>query len=868
MPSPMMSQYIDLKNQHPNELLFFRLGDFYEMFGEDAKIGSKEMDLVLTKRKNKTDGEIPMCGIPFHSAEGYIAKLIKKGFSVAICEQMETAGLGKDLVQRDVIRVITPGTAMLSESMLEPQAVYVGALSVSKNQVAFAMADVSTGKLSADVLDFAQMIDVFGTENIKEIVISEKQKADTNVGKLLSKANNVKVVVESDWNFRTQPGYELVTKTLGVKTLDGFGFDKEDVAVGVAGALLHYLIYTQHSDLKHFAKVSHIKKEHHLILDGTTIANLEIFSNFGNNRKSAMTLWSVIKKTHTAMGTRMLANWLTKPLLDISKIAKRQDDVEILLEKSDLHNSLVESLVEIADIERILARVATHQATPKDLFALKASLKYVSKIKEILEKSQSVGLGKISEKIDRCDNLVDFLENALVESPPNLVREGGFVKRGFSQVVDELKDLTQGGQDWIKELEQTERKRTGINSLKIRFNKVFGYYIEISKANADKVPSEYIKKQTMVNGDRFITPEIKIFEEKILSAESKLLQEELKIFEELLEQVMQWVKPIKTNADLVGYIDCISSFALLAKSGGYTRPTLHQQMEIKIHEGRHPVVEKILAEGEFVSNDTFLDGKENLLVLLTGPNMAGKSTYIRQVALIVILAQMGSFVPAIKAEIGIVDRIFTRVGASDNMSEGQSTFMVEMSEVANILNNATRRSLVILDEVGRGTATYDGMSIAGAIVRYVHNRIGARTLFATHYHELLVLEEEFVGVVNYSVSAKDQQGDIVFLRKVQKGGSDKSYGIAIAKLAGFPKEVVKDAYDELDRLEQGRAKTVVQGSIFALGESKQPSTIPEQIKNPKDTHAEKIREKLENIDLNRTTPMEALQILADLQGKI
>ena len=849
MSSPMMSQYWEIKKEYPDKIVFFRLGDFYEMFDKDAILVSNLLHITLTKRRNKIDGEIPMCGVPFHSAENYISKLIKLGHSVAICDQVEKANASKGIVKREIIKVITPGTVMIDSFLQEKANNFIIAAFFVKPYIYFAIGDISTGEIFVDKSNKEDFIDLVAIYKIKEMIIYEK-----NFKEIIPKFKNseIKLSFESKWSFDREKSWEILCDYYKVKTLDVFGISKENPQVMVLGALFNYFKYTQHTDLSHIQKPLNFFKSNTMRLDSNTINNLELIypSKLGYKNKS---LYNILNYTLNPMGERLLQKWILSPLLDKSKIEKRQKDIIWFQNNLDKLDSFRSELKITPDLERIIAKIASLNAGPRDLGVLRDFLQNASNFINFIPDKYSSYFINFQTKILP---LKEKLEKALQDSLPLLQRDGGFIKEGFRQDIDELIELSKGGKNWLIQTQEKEKEKTGINNLKIGFNKVFGYYIEISKSHIDKVPKHYIKKQTLTNGERFITEEIKAFEEKILVSEEKLLQVELEVFQDLINYVFEFIPSLQTIAKYIAYLDIIQGFAKLSIDHNYVCPVITEDKIIKITNGRHPVIEQIL-DGAYITNNTLLNDTDHSFMLITGPNMAGKSTYSRQVSLIVLMAQIGCFVPASSALIGIVDRIFTRIGASDNLSEGQSTFMVEMIEVAQILNFATDRSLIILDEVGRGTSTFDGMSIAKAISEYIHNKIGAKTIFATHYHELLELENLCQGIVNYRVLVEENNNEILFLRKIEKGGIDKSFGIAIAKLAGFPDEIIENANNILINFENKKSK--FQPSLLA------PTLI---INKNKDQKHKLMSQKIKELDINNLTPIEALNWINNLKKMI
>ncbi len=838
--TPMMAQYKEIKTQYPDAILFFRLGDFYEMFFEDAIEASGLLQLTLTAR-NKGDHKAPMCGIPYHAAQNYIAKLTRQGKKVAICEQLSDPNL-PGIVKRDVVRVITPGTT-LDENVLETKANnYIAAIAEKDGRYGLASADLSTGQFQ-----------VTETETLKDFLVE------------LERLHPVEALIEGGL------GTPAITRNL--ERLSTFFFEHPaSDARGPAGEravemLLDYLKQTQKNDLSHMREARRYSTQDFMALDESTLKNLELLSTLRENGREGSLLW-VLDETITSMGGRRLRHVITHPLLRKADIEERLEAVEGFVRKPVALDDVRESLKCILDLERLLARLSLGHGNARDLLALKNSLKSVPTTQRLLADFGSALAKKIMQNLHGLPDLVEILERAIVDEPPLAVREGGMIREGYNLELDEIKTISREGKGYIQSLQEREIARTGINSLKIRYNSVFGYYIEVSKANLHAVPQDYIRKQTLVNAERFITPELKEYEEKVLGAEEKIVAMEYEIFNALREKVVAEIARIQELADAVAQLDVLCSFAKVALNQGYCRPAITEDYGVMIHGGRHPVIEKISFSGTFVPNDTTLNDEQKLL-LITGPNMGGKSTYLRQTALIVLMAHLGSFVPAERAQIGLVDRIFTRVGASDNLVRGQSTFMVEMQETAHILEHATSRSLIILDEVGRGTSTYDGMSIAWAIVEFLHDRVGAKTLFATHYHELISLADKLPFARNASVAVKENADEgVVFLYKIVAGGVDRSYGIEVAKLAGLPPEVVAKAKQILVDLEEGSHQAAIQAELEDPTKripSDQMPLFERQQRLPDKPQTHKVVEELQKIDVNSLTPIEALNRIAELK---
>lgn len=794
--TPMLKQYREIKDQHKDCILFFRLGDFYEMFGKDAQEACKILNITLTARNKGTPNETPMCGIPYHAAEGYIAKLTKAGKKVAICEQT-TAPDGQGIVQRKVIRIITPGTTLDSNILENKQNNFLVSIFNQDNKWGIAFVDLTTGEYKLTELN--KLDDLLNELNRilpSEIIITPDLNENLNLKTKLEQIANLNLFYPSLF----KPADETIKEHFKIKSLQTFGIQNYPIGITAAGNLLNYLKDTQKTNLEHINQLSLYNISDYMILDEATIRNLELLYTYQFFEEKG-SLISIIDKTQTGMGGRLLRNWLLHPLINLEKITQRLDAVEEFYNNLDLRENLKKELKNIADIERLIGRLGCNRANARDLLNLKNSLQIIPEIKKILKPCNSKLLKQSLKNLDEHKELVKLINQAIAEDPPLLITEGGMIADDYNKELDELRKISTSGKDWIKELQQKEIQRTGISSLKVKFNKVFGYYIEVSNTNLSQVPEDYTRKQTLVNAERFVTPELKEYEHKVLGAEEKIKELEQKLFWEIRDKVAKEFEPIQQTAQILAQLDVLLSFANVALINNYTKPETNNGEVINIKNGRHPVIEKLQTEESYVPNDGLFNHTNHQLILLTGPNMSGKSSYLRQTALIVLLAQIGSFIPAETATIGITDRIFTRVGASDNLIRGQSTFMVEMQEAANILNNATNKSLIILDELGRGTSTFDGVSIAWAIVEYIYKNIKAKTLFATHYHELIDMVEKLDKAKNYAVSVKETETGVIFLRKIISGGIDKSYGIEVAKLAGLPKPLTDRAYQILDELE-------------------------------------------------------------------
>lgn len=867
----MMQQYTEVKGRHQDAILFFRLGDFYEMFGSDAETASRVLEITLTARDAGADGKVPMCGVPFHAAEGYIARLIEKGFKVAICEQVEDPKQAKGIVRRDVVRIISPGTVMESSMLEDKKNNYLVALTKGAEGFGLAVADVSTGEFrlteAKGTRSQVKILDEIARLNPAEVLLNN-ELAQELADKLKTISHCfISQLTSGDVSYKQ--AVSLLCSHFGTLNLAGFGCENLDLGVAAAGGLLQHLQGQGGGSLTHLNKLTPYALDQFMVMDLATRRNLELTMTLRDRGKKG-SLLGVLDMTHTAMGGRLLKQWIEQPLVDLAVINRRQSMVEALYQDFLLRADLRDALREVYDLERLLGRIVFGSANAKDLLALLHSLKQLPGIHKLLGTAPDLSgtnpLGELAGQLDPLSDIAALLQQAIASDAPFTLREGNIIKDGFNQEIDELRHIARHGKDWVAALEAKERESTGIKSLKVGFNKVFGYYLEVTQANLANVPKHYIRKQTLANAERYITPELKEYESKILGAEEKLVALEYQIFCSIREQVGARAQGIQQTARILAELDVLASLAEVAVRNNYVKPSVNQGNTIRIGDGRHPVVEKVLEHEFFVPNDTELDNIDARLVIITGPNMAGKSTYMRQVSLLVLMAQMGSFVPAAWAEIGLVDRIFTRVGASDDLSTGQSTFMVEMNEVANILNNATHKSLIILDEIGRGTATYDGLSIAWAVAEYIHSekRIGAKTLFATHYHELTELGEILPAVRNYRIAVKEQGEDIVFLRKIVQGSADRSYGIQVARLAGLPQEVITRAKSILHTLESQESSGKARREVSAAVDYEQLSFA--LVEEHRDPGLRQVEEMLSKLEINRLTPLQALNVLAELKG--
>ena len=881
--TPLMRQYAAIKKEHPHALVFFRLGDFYELFFDDAIVASRELQITLTSRNKEKGVSVPMCGVPYHSADGYISKLIRKGFKVAICEQMEDPRLAKKLVRREVTRVITPGTAADSSLNSEDNN-FLAALAGSGNAVGFAALDLSTGEFRAtefrgedaqrridDELQQLRPREVLFASSAPLFDAADSRKADAGSSSLqpITRARRDGVswaeTPLDDWIFAADHAIPLLENHFGVLSLEGFGLAGKSAAATAAGAILYYIRSTQRGTLEHIDRIGFYERQDCLVLDAVTVRNLELIEPLFAGPGEGVTLLRAIDATLTPMGKRLLRSWMLRPALDLPEINARLDAVQV--EVADLigREELRRSLDGILDLERLLSRVTLETANPRDVLALSASLAKVPAVKAALAHFHAVRLQSLKESLDALDDLRARVEQTIVPEPPLTFADGGVIRAGVDAALDELRELSRNSKQYLAQVEQRERQRTGIGSLKVKFNSVFGYYLEISKPNLPLVPTDYERKQTLVNAERFTTPELKEYESKILDAQEKISEIERRLFNEVRTEIAGCARRIRQTALALAQVDLLASFAHTAAARNYCRPQFDDSSDMEIVEGRHPVIEQqelTASTDRFVPNDLYLNSTTDAILILTGPNMGGKSTYLRQAALTVVLSQMGSFVPARSVRMGAVDRVFTRIGASDNLARGRSTFMVEMTETAAILHTATPRSLILLDEIGRGTATYDGLAIAWAAIEYIHARTRAKTLFATHYHELTELADCLSGVKNFHVSVKETGAGIVFLRKVQPGSADRSYGIEVAKLAGLPLEVINRAREVLAEHENTEHRLT---SGLAEDELAGTSQVQLTMFTPL---SEKIVQQLRDADLDHLTPLEALNLLAELKKQL
>lgn len=861
--TPLMKQYFEIKAKHPDAILLFRVGDFYEMYGDDAVVGAEILGIVQTKRANGVGQSVEMAGFPHHALDTYLPKLVRAGKRVAICDQLEDPKLTKKLVKRGITELVTPGVSINDNILNHKENNFLAAIHFAKDKCGIAFLDISTGEFltaegTTDYID--KLLNNFLP---KEVLLerNNKKKFEEIFGPRYFSFEL------DDWIFTSEAANDRLLKHFETKNLKGFGIQHLKLGIIASGAILYYLDQTQHTHISHITSLARIEEERYVRLDKFTVRSLELVCAMNEDGKS---LLDVIDKTISPMGSRLLRRWILFPLKDVKPIQERQDVVEYFFRHPEVKELLDEQLEQIGDLERIISKVAVGRVTPREVVQLKIALQALEPIKEACMASNEPSLCRIGEQLNVCALIRDRIDREIQPDPPSLVNKGGVIAKGVNEELDELRSIAYSGKDYLLQVQQRESEKTGIPSLKIAFNNVFGYYIEVRNAHKDKVPADWIRKQTLVNAERYITEELKEYEEKILGAEEKILSLESRLFNELVLCLTEYIPPIQCNANLIGRLDCLLSFAKAAESNKYIRPLVDESDVIDIKGGRHPVIEKQLPLGEtYVANDVYLDEDKQQIIIITGPNMAGKSALLRQTALITLLAQIGCFVPAESARIGIVDKIFTRVGASDNISVGESTFMVEMNEAADILNNMTSRSLVLFDELGRGTSTYDGISIAWAIVEYIHEHphAHAKTLFATHYHELNEMERSFPRIKNFNVSVKEVGNKVIFLRKLVPGGSEHSFGIHVAKMAGMPKCIVNRADEILKQLESEKRQ---EGAISGSSAKKAPAARQSgncqlsffQLDDPV---LSQVRDEIKNMDLNNLTPLEALNKLSEIR---
>ncbi|MDE7321942.1 MAG: DNA mismatch repair protein MutS [Lachnospiraceae bacterium] len=873
--TPMMQQYVETKKQYKDCILFYRLGDFYEMFFDDAKLVSKELELTLTGKDCGMEERAPMCGVPYHAVDGYLNKLVSKGYKVAICEQVEDPKLAKGLVKREVIRIVTPGTNLNTQALEESRYNYIMCISHFPNNIGIAIADVTTGDFYMTEVDgLSKLMDELYKYMPTEIICNDALTMSGIDVEDLKKRLKIAVYPLEPWYFDEDGCRKCLMEHFKVNTLTGLGLEDFPSGLMASGVLMQYLLETQKTQLTHITHITPYLASRYMLLDSSTRRNLELTETLREKQKRGSLLW-VLDKTKTAMGARQLRTDIEQPLINMDDINDRLNAIEQLSKNTVSRDEIREYLNPIYDMERLLGRVSYKSANPRDLISFANSMEMLPHIKTVLKDFDAKLLREIDIQIDGLEDLYQLIKNSICEEPPVTIREGGIIREGFDADIDRLRKAKTEGKNWLAQLEETDRERTGIKGLKIKYNKVFGYYFEVTNSFRHLVPDDYVRKQTLVNAERYTTPRLKELEDTILNAEDKLNVLEYDMFCKIRDDIAAQLERIQKTAKAVARLDVFSALSVVAEQNHYVRPELNDKGIIDIKEGRHPVVEKMIDHDMFVSNDTFLDNSNHCIAVITGPNMAGKSTYMRQSALIVLMAQLGSFVPAKSANIGIVDRIFTRVGASDDLASGQSTFMVEMNEVANILRNATPKSLLVLDEIGRGTSTFDGLSIAWAVIEHISNKklLGAKTLFATHYHELTELEGKMSNVNNYCIAVKEKGDDIIFLRKIIKGGADRSYGIQVAKLAGVPDMVIDRAKEIADQLSDNDITEKVQRiAVETKVEKKKPKhyddvdlgqmTLFDTVKD------EDIVNELKEIDIPNLTPLDALNTLYRLQNKL
>ena len=870
--SPMMREYLKMKESYADCVLMYRVGDFYEMFFEDAKTVSAAIDLTLTGKDCGLEERAPMCGVPFHALDTYVGRLIEKGFKVAICDQVEDPRFAKGLVKREVTRVVTPGTNLDMASLDEGRHNYICGIVTIEGRSGIASADITTGDFFVTEIDRTDKL----TDEIHRFAPSEIicngafMLSGVDIADLRERFG-VMVSALSDSYFSDESTRSLMLDHFGVLSLNGLGLEGFDVGVCAAGGLLAYLLETQKNDLKHMNTITPYRSDHFMVIDTATMRNLELTETLREKQKRGSLLW-VLDRTKTAMGARLLRSWIEQPLIDDKAVSERLDAVEALFKDEITREELREYLGPVYDLERLVTRISYQTANPRDMIALKASLEMLPAVRDIIRNLPASRFKTLTEELDDLQDICQLLEESIMPDPPMAMKEGGIIKDGYSAEVDEYRRAGTEGRQWLMDLESREREATGIHTLRVKFNRVFGYCIEVTNSFKDKVPDRYTRKQTLTGAERYTTPELKELEDKILGAQDRLYSLEYELYAGIRDRIGGEMARIKKTAGAVAETDVLASLAHVARRNRYIRPKVTTGGTISIKDGRHPVVERMIREDAFIPNDTVLDLDKKRFSIITGPNMAGKSTYMRQTALIVLMAQIGSFVPAKSAEIGLVDRIFTRVGASDDLGSGQSTFMVEMTEVANILRSATQRSLLILDEIGRGTSTFDGLSIAWAVVEYIANKklIGARTLFATHYHELTELEGKISGVNNYCIAVREKGDGIIFLRKIVKGGADKSYGIEVARLAGVPEAVVTRAHELVGQLSDADITAAIE-TLTGPSKSK-PVRYDEVDLQQMSLFAtapdEDVLEELKSLDITTLTPVDALNVLYKMQNRL
>jgi len=864
--TPLMKQYNDIKAKYPDAILLFRVGDFYETFGEDAVKASKILGITLTKRANGQATHIELAGFPHHSVDTYLPKLVRAGYRVAICDQLEDPKLTKSIVKRGVTELVTPGVTFNDKVLEHKTNNFLSSIYFEKDKAGISFLDVSTGEFLIAEGTLTYIEKLIQTFKPNEILV-EKNKRQTLVNLI---GENFYLFGLDDWAFKFDFGYESLIKQFGTNSLKGFGIEQFNHAITSCGALLHYLSETKHDKLQHITTISRIEEDQYVWLDRFTVRNLELFGSSHDNGKC---LIDVIDHTVTPMGSRLLKRWLALPLKQVNLIKERLEVVDFYIEQKSQQEELRTLLKDVGDLERLISKVSAGKINPRELVQLKRSLTLIEGVKTLISNSENKSFKKINDQLNACVVMRNRLDAELNEEAPIILNKGNVINKGVNVELDELRAIAYSGKDYLLQIQQREIERTGISSLKVSYNNVFGYYLEVTNVHKDKVPADWIRKQTLTTAERYITPELKIYEEKILGAEDKIAVLEQTIYANLVHDLIEYIVPIQLNANLIARLDSLSSFSVLATANNYSKPIMNDSFGLNIVDGRHPVIEKQLPIDEtYVSNSVFLDNETQQIMMITGPNMSGKSALLRQVALITLMAQIGCYVPAKSAEIGIVDKIFTRVGASDNISSGESTFMVEMNETASILNNLSNRSLILLDEIGRGTSTYDGISIAWAIAEYIHSQPThkAKTLFATHYHELNEMTTYFSRIKNYNVSVKELNNKIIFLRKLQEGGSEHSFGIHVARMAGMPKEVLDRANDILKKLEKDHELDITdheenQLSHFDTSKMKSKSDYQLSFFQLNDPVLEQVKDELLKVDINTLTPVEALMKLNDIK---
>ena len=874
--TPMMQQYMAIKEQYKDCILFYRLGDFYEMFYDDALTASRELEITLTGKNCGQEERAPMCGVPYHAVDVYLNKLVAKGYKVAICEQAEDPKQAKGIVKREVIRIVTPGTNLSQQALDEGRNNYLMCLVYDNNQFGLAITDISTGDFyTTEVATLKELYDELHRFSPSEIICNDSFYMSGASLDDFKDRLHVSVSTLDTWYMDEAVSVQKIKEHFKVASLDGLGLTDFPSGTLAVGALLLYLYETQKNTLDNLTKITPYRSGGYMIIDSATNRNLELIETLREKQKKGSLLW-VLDKTKTAMGARLMRNWIEQPLIEKKKITARQDAVEELYNDMITREEIREYLNAVYDLERLVTRISYRTANPRDLIAFKTSLGMIPPVKQLLSQAKSAELKEIDERMDCLEDIYDLIEKSIQDEPPIMIREGGMIKEGYNEDVDKFRLSRTEGKTWLAELEAREKEKTGIKNLRVRYNKVFGYYLEVTNSYKELVPEDWTRKQTLANAERYITPELKELEDMILGAEDKLAALEYDLYCEVRDSIGEQVVRIQETAKAIAHLDVLASLACVAQSNDYVRPSINTKGVIDIQGGRHPVVEKMNNNQMFIDNDTYLDNKNHRISIITGPNMAGKSTYMRQSALIVLMAQIGSFVPAKSANIGIVDRIFTRVGASDDLASGQSTFMVEMTEVANILRNATSRSLLILDEIGRGTSTFDGLSIAWAVVEHISNPklLGAKTLFATHYHELTELEGKLDSVNNYCIAVREQGDDIIFLRKIIRGGADKSYGIQVARLAGVPDSVIDRAKEIASWLEETDVTDKAK-NLQVRTSAKKKEVVREAVPAEKQMSLfdiypadHPVLKELAELDVSNMTPIQALNTLYELQKRL